>query len=167
MECTQVTPYPDLMAYSFGLIPDCLTKNNSVTAQTDGGHFCSINLVVPNTFLEDETTSMQALNGTSNEVTVSTYGNTPTYKDPRKCHLENNAAIVHYNFSDASAGDFTQTGLQKVFFTNESMNPMMGTSMYDTGAGNPILLCGGRQAFHGAYTYIIGSYTTIYDIQYD
>ncbi|KAF5865551.1 hypothetical protein ETB97_003395 [Aspergillus alliaceus] len=152
MECTQVTPYPDSMAYSFGLIPDCLTKNNSVTAQTDSGHFCSINLVVPNTFLEDETTSMQALNGTSNEVTVSTYGNTPTCKDPRKCHLENNAAIVHYNFPDASAGDFTQTGLQKVFFTNASMNAMMGTSMYDTGAGNPILLCGGRQYEFGCTT---------------
>ncbi|KAE8363926.1 hypothetical protein BDV27DRAFT_165167 [Aspergillus caelatus] len=167
VEFTQVKPVTNQTNYGFGLIPECLTSNNSVAAQSGEQILCSVSLAVTGSFLRNGTTSLGVLNDMSDLATVSTYtdpqankytflqapeGASLSNRDytaktygartqceliSTKCKLKNNAAIVTYNCSSDFAGSFTQTGMKSAFFTNASMAEDMSQSMYNTGVGNP------------------------------
>ncbi|KJK68162.1 hypothetical protein P875_00108587 [Aspergillus parasiticus SU-1] len=167
VEFTQVVPVTNQTNYGFGLIPECLTSNNSVAAQSGEQILCSVSLAVTGSFLRNGTTSLGVLNDMSDQATVSTYtdpqankytflqvpeGASLSNRDytaktygartqceliSTKCKLQNNASIVTYNCSSDFAGSFTQTGLKTAFFTNDSMAEDMSQSMYNKGVGNP------------------------------
>ncbi|KAE8381753.1 hypothetical protein BDV26DRAFT_278565 [Aspergillus bertholletiae] len=73
VEFTQVKPVTNQTDYGFGLIPECLTSNNSVAAQSGEGILCSVSLAVTGSFLRNGTVSLGVLNDMSDQATVSTY----------------------------------------------------------------------------------------------
>ncbi|KAB8262300.1 hypothetical protein BDV32DRAFT_157426 [Aspergillus pseudonomiae] len=174
VEFTQVKPVSNQTDYGFGLIPECLTSNNSVAAQSGEQILCSVSLAVTGSFLRNGTVSLGVLNDMSDQATVSTYtdpqankyaylqapeGASLSNRDytaktygartqceliSTKCKLKNNASVVTYNCSSDFAGSFTQTGLKTAFFTNASMAEDMSQSMYNKGVGNPYYFAAGN-----------------------
>ncbi|KAJ5639215.1 uncharacterized protein N7484_007077 [Penicillium longicatenatum] len=69
---TQVSPVADQMGYSFGLIPECLSTNNSAVAQNEAQILCSIQFG-QGSYLRNIATTLQMISNASSDATVYTH----------------------------------------------------------------------------------------------
>jgi hypothetical protein len=149
VQFTQLTPVRGSANYSFGLMPGCLTSNNSFTASSDSP--CSLNPSASNVFLIDPSVSLRALHNISSSRTVlSRYDNRPTaylgvpasIELSRRdftartfgvrtqcrpisdaCNLEAAFGIsTPFRCSPAFSGDVTQSGWIVEYFTDDTMS---------------------------------------------